>query len=58
MRDWLPRLVARVPASVHGKLLAAFLIIVVLLIAVGAGGLWELSGVRRMARYPTPALYP
>jgi signal transduction histidine kinase len=49
MRQWLPRLVARVPASVHGKLLAAFLIIVVLLIAVGAAGLQVLSGVNRRA---------
>jgi signal transduction histidine kinase/DNA-binding response OmpR family regulator/CHASE3 domain sensor protein len=43
MRHWLPRLVARVPASVRTKLLAAFLAIVVLLISLGAVGLWELS---------------
>ena len=43
--ELLPRLVARVPLSVHGKLLAAFLIIVVLLIAVGAVGLEVLSEV-------------
>ncbi len=47
MTEWLPRLVARVPASVHAKLLAAFLAIVVLLIAVGAAGLQVLSGVNR-----------
>ena len=34
MTDWLPRLVARAPATVHAKLLVAFLAIVVLLIAV------------------------
>ena len=37
------RLIARVPASVHAKLLTAFLAIVVLLIAVGAMGLTLLS---------------
>ncbi len=47
MTEWLPRLVARVPASVHAKLLAAFLAIVLLLIAVGAAGLQVLSGVNR-----------
>jgi signal transduction histidine kinase len=36
MRNWLIRLIARVPASVHTKLLAGFLTMVVLLIAVGA----------------------
>ena len=35
----LPRLVARIPARVHTKLLVAFLIIVGLLIALGAVGL-------------------
>ena len=49
MIDWLPRLVARVPATVHAKLLGAFLAIVVLLIAVGAVGLQVLSGVNRRA---------
>src|SRR5215831_12884888 len=39
MKDWLPRLVARVPAGVHAKLLLAFLAIVFLLIAVGVVGL-------------------
>ncbi len=49
MRDWLPRLVARLPVSVHAKLLVAFLVIVVLLIVVGAVGLQVLSGVNRRA---------
>jgi signal transduction histidine kinase len=49
MIDWLPRLVARVPATVHTKLLAAFLAIVVLLIIVGAAGLQVLSDVNRRA---------
>ncbi len=44
---WLPRLVARVPATVHAKLLAAFLAIVVLLIALGAVGLGVLADVNR-----------
>jgi signal transduction histidine kinase len=38
-----------VPATVHAKLLAAFLIIVLLLITVGAVGLQVLSGVNRRA---------
>jgi signal transduction histidine kinase len=46
---WLPRLVARVPARVHSKLLVAFLTIVVLLITVGVVGLQLLSGVNRRA---------
>jgi signal transduction histidine kinase len=46
---WLPRVVARLPLSVHGKLLLAFLAIVGLLIAVGAVGLQVLSGVNRRA---------
>ncbi len=45
MSQWLPRLVARIPAGVHVKLLAGFLIIVILLIAVGAVDLQALSGV-------------
>ena len=49
MMDSLPRLVARIPATVHRKLLGAFLAIVVLLIAVGAVGLQVLSGVNRRA---------
>jgi signal transduction histidine kinase/HAMP domain-containing protein len=47
--NWLPRLVARVPAKVHAKLLMAFLAIVVLLIAVGAVGLQVLSHSNRRA---------
>jgi len=44
---WLIRLVARVPATVHAKLITAFLAIVVLLITVGFVGLQVLSGVNR-----------
>jgi len=40
----LPRLVARIPATVHTKLLAAFLAMVALLVTVGAVGLRVLSG--------------
>jgi signal transduction histidine kinase len=47
--DWLPRLVARVPITVHAKLLAAFLAMVILLITVGAVGLRVLSDVNRRA---------
>ena len=39
MIDWLPRLIARIPASVHTKLLVAFLSIVVMFVALGAVGL-------------------
>ena len=39
MIDWLPRLVARIPASVHTKLLVAFLSIVIMFVALGAVGL-------------------
>jgi signal transduction histidine kinase len=42
---WLPRLVARVPATIHVKLLSGFLAIVVLLITLGAVGLETLSAV-------------
>ncbi|MEW6297151.1 MAG: hypothetical protein AB1671_05345 [Thermodesulfobacteriota bacterium] len=49
MTDWLPRLVARVPAAVHTKLLVAFLAIVVLLITVGAVSLQVLSDSNRRA---------
>jgi signal transduction histidine kinase len=49
MRAWLVRLVARMPLTVHVKLLAAFLAIVLLLIAVGAVGLQTLSAVNRRA---------
>ena len=47
MIEWLPRLVARVPLTIYGKLLAAFLAIVVLLIVVGAVGLGVLSDANR-----------
>ena len=47
--QWLPQLIARIPASVHAKLVAAFLAIVVLLITLGAVGLQVLSGVNRRA---------
>jgi signal transduction histidine kinase len=43
MRNWLIHLIARVPASVHTKLLFAFLTMVALLIVVGAMGLTLLS---------------
>jgi signal transduction histidine kinase len=39
MIKWLPRFVARVPTTVHTKLLVAFLTLVVLLITVGLVGL-------------------
>ena len=51
MIGWLPRLVARLPLAVHGKLLLAFLAIVGLLIAVGAAGLQVLSGVTSTTRF-------
>jgi signal transduction histidine kinase/CheY-like chemotaxis protein len=44
---WLPRLVARVPAPIYTKLLAAFMIIVALLIIVGAVGLRVLNDTNR-----------
>ncbi|MBI2231267.1 MAG: GAF domain-containing protein [Deltaproteobacteria bacterium] len=47
--QFLPRLVARVPAKVHAKLLVGFLAIVILLIAVGAVGLQVLSHSNRRA---------
>jgi signal transduction histidine kinase/HAMP domain-containing protein len=50
LTDWLPRLVGRVPARVHAKLLVAFLAIVVLLIALGAVGLQALSRTNRRAK--------
>src|SRR5499427_2079488 len=49
MRAWLVRLVARLPLTVHAKLLTAFLAIVLLLIIVGAAGLQTLSAVNRRA---------
>jgi signal transduction histidine kinase/DNA-binding response OmpR family regulator len=44
---WLPRLVARVPAPIYTKLLAAFLVIVALLITVGTVGLQVLQEANR-----------
>src|SRR2546425_7118542 len=49
MTSWLVRLVARIPVTVHAKLLTAFLAIVVLLITVGAVGLQTLSAVNLRA---------
>jgi signal transduction histidine kinase/CHASE3 domain sensor protein len=46
----LPRIVARVPAKVHAKLLIAFLAITVLLIALGAVGLQALSDTNKRAK--------
>ena len=45
--DWLPRLVARAPATIHVKLLASFLLIVVLLITIGVVGLQVLQAANR-----------
>jgi signal transduction histidine kinase len=50
MRSWITGFVGRIPASVHTKLLAAFLVITALLIVVGAVGLEELTGVNRRAQ--------
>ena len=47
MTQWLPTLVARVPATVHTKLLVAFLAMVALLVAVGAAGLGVLGQVNQ-----------
>ena len=49
MRAWLVGLVARLPVRIQAKLLAAFLAIVVLLIALGAVGLQTLNAVNRRA---------
>ena len=46
---WLPQAVARAPASVHTKLLVAFLAIVGLLIAIGAVSLAELGRLNQRA---------
>ncbi|MGH7342168.1 MAG: hypothetical protein ACREKH_16885, partial [Candidatus Rokuibacteriota bacterium] len=50
MRQWIVDRVARIPVRVHAKLLAAFLVIVALLIAVGAVGLEELTRVNQRAQ--------
>jgi signal transduction histidine kinase len=49
MKTWITGSIGRIPASVHAKLLAAFLVITALLIVVAAVGLAELSGVNRRA---------
>ena len=49
MMQWLPNLVARVPATVHAKLLSAFLAMVALLIIGGAAGLGVLARVNQGA---------
>ena len=49
MKAWITGFIGRIPATVHAKLLAAFLVIAALLIVVGAVGLAELSGVNRRA---------
>ena len=49
MIQWLPRLVARLPASVHAKLLVAFLVIAGLLVTVSAVGLGVMSDTNRRA---------
>jgi len=43
LTGWLLRLVARAPANVHSKLLAAFLALGLLLFLLGAEGLWALG---------------
>jgi len=48
--ETLPRIVARVPAKVHAKLLIAFLAITLLLIALGAVGLQALNDTNQRAK--------
>jgi len=48
---WLPWVVARVPASIHAKLLAAFLVIVLLLIIVSVVSFQVLSEANHLAGY-------
>lgn len=47
MKDWLPRVVARAPFTVHTKLIGAFFVIVALLIIFGIVVLQVLGGVSR-----------
>jgi CHASE3 domain sensor protein len=47
MKDWLPRLVARAPFTVHTKLIGAFFVIVALLIVFGLVVIQVLSGMNR-----------
>lgn len=49
MTQWLSQLLARLPASVHAKLLVAFLVIASLLITVSAVGLGVLGETNRRA---------
>jgi signal transduction histidine kinase len=49
MTAWLPRIVARLPASVHSKLLVAFLVIAGLLVTVSAVGLGVLGKINNRA---------
>jgi signal transduction histidine kinase len=47
MKEWLPRLVARAPFTVHTKLIGAFFVIVALLIIFGIVVIQVLSGINR-----------
>ena len=47
MIAWLPRRVARLPISIHAKLLAAFLAMVILLVVMGSVSLATLNGANR-----------
>jgi len=47
MKDWLPRLVARAPFTVHTKLIGAFFAIATLLIIFGVVVIQVLSGINR-----------
>src|SRR5262249_19589039 len=47
LTGWLPRLVAYVPATIHTKLIASFLSMVLLLIVVGVVGLQVLTQANR-----------
>jgi signal transduction histidine kinase/HAMP domain-containing protein len=49
LADWPSRLIARIPATVHAKLIVSFLAVAGLLIALGAVGLETLSRVNRGA---------
>jgi signal transduction histidine kinase len=49
MTQWLPQLVARLPASIHAKLLVAFLVIAGLLVIVSAVGLSVVGETNRRA---------
>lgn len=49
MTQWLPQVLARLSASVHARLLAAFLVVVGLLVTVSTVGLGVLSEANRRA---------